>query len=90
MTEPCRDIRHRQTQLDMQLVSSRKVPSLDSWSHAPCEAREVLFRTSGGFLLYLSNGKPSQAGEERVISLDLREALIWLNEASDQRGPFWT
>jgi hypothetical protein len=90
MTEPSRDIRYRQTQLDMQLVSSRKIPSLDSWSLAPCEAREVLFRTSRGFLLYLSNGKPSQAGEERVISLDLREALIWLNEASDQRGSFWT
>jgi hypothetical protein len=75
----------------MQLVSSRAIPCLDSLSLAPRQAREALFRANGGrFVLYLADGNPSSAGEERLILLDLREALIWLNEPSEQRGSFWT
>jgi hypothetical protein len=74
----------------MQLISSRAVPIIDSQSLAPGRAREALFRTSGDrFVLYLADGDDSSAGEERIIFLDLREALIWLNEPSEQRGSFW-
>lgn len=75
----------------MQLISSRTIPCLDSLSLAPRQAREALFRAkSGHFVLYLADGDQSSAGEERLIHLDLREALIWLNEPSEQHGSFWT
>lgn len=75
----------------MQLISSRTIPLVDDFSLATRRAREALFRTSGDrFVLYLADGDPSSACEERVIFLDLREALIWLNEPSAQPGSFWT
>ena len=78
-------------QLDMQLISSRTIPFPDSFSLAPRRAREALFRASGDrFVLYLADGDPASACEERVIFLELREALIWLNEPSEQPGSFWT
>ncbi len=75
----------------MHLISSRTIPFIDSQSLAPGLAREALFRTHGDrFVLYLADGKPSSSGEERVVFLDLREALIWLNEPPEQCGSFWT
>jgi hypothetical protein len=75
----------------MQLVLSRTIPFIDSQSLAPRQAREALFRTTGNhFVLYLAESNSSSASEERVILLDLREALIWLNEPSEQSGSFWT
>ena len=74
----------------MKLVSSRTIPFIDSQSLTPRQAREALFRAAGDrFVLYLSDGK-SSLNEERVILLDLREALIWLNEPVEQHGSFWT
>ena len=73
----------------MQLVSSRIVRFIDSQSLEAGSAREVLFRNSSGFILYLSDDDYSSAPEERLISLELREALIWLNEGPDH-GSFWT
>jgi hypothetical protein len=74
----------------MQLVSSRIVRFIDSVSLEAGSVREALFRNSSGFILYLSDDDYSSAPEERPISLELREALIWLNEGySDQRS-FWT
>jgi len=76
--------------LDMQLVSSRTIPFIDSRSLAPGQAREALFRANGDrFVLYLADGTSSSAREERLIFLDLREALIWLNEPPEQSGSFW-
>ena len=75
----------------MQLVSSRTIPFLDSETLAPRLAREALFRAgSDRFVLYLADGGSSSADEERVMFLDLREALIWLNEPAEQHGSFWT
>ena len=53
------------------------------------QAREVLFRDDNSFVLYLTGGAPSSTAEERVISLGLREALIWLNETAQDCGSFW-
>ena len=89
MTQCVPDTDRRRKHLDMQLVSSRTVPFLDSPSLAPRLAREALFRAEGDrFILYLADGN-SSTSEERVIFLDLREALIWLNEPPEQRGSFW-
>lgn len=74
----------------MQLVSSRIVRFIDSVSLKAGSGREVLFRNSSGFILYLSDDDYSSAPEERLISLELREALIWLNEDYSDQGSFWT
>jgi len=68
----------------MRLISSRRVPFIDSQSLELRHAKEALFREeSRGFLLYLSNGQPASNSEERVVFLSLREALIWLNEPTE-------
>jgi hypothetical protein len=74
----------------MQMISSRIVPFIDSQSLTLGNAREALFRDeSGGFLLYLCDGEFSRAAEERLISLGVREALIWLNGPPQDQGSFW-
>ena len=74
----------------MQLISSRTMPFLETPSLVPGEAHEALFRDDHGrFVLYLADGKPVSTKEERVIFLELREALIWLNEPAQDRGSFW-
>ena len=74
----------------MQLVASRNVRFIDSQSLEAGSAREVLFRNKSGFILYLSDDDCSSAQQERLISLELREALIWLNEGDSDQGSFWT
>lgn len=73
----------------MQLVSSRIVHFIDSESLEPDRARESLFRDNRTFVLYLSDSDYSSASEARLISLGLREALIWLNEDYSDQGSFW-
>jgi hypothetical protein len=76
------EIDRQRRQRDMRLISSRTVPFTDRAS-ATGQAREVLFRAGDDrFVLYLAEGDHSSTGEERVIFLGLREALIWLNEPS--------
>lgn len=80
----------------MRLVASRTCPFIDSRSLEMRNGREALFRQNdGSFILYLSDSdqpfgpdKPS-GGEERIVRLDARNALIWINEPSESQGPFW-
>jgi hypothetical protein len=73
----------------MQLICLRNVPFLDTDSLAPCDAREALFRDRYGFLLYLSKDSSFASNQERVIRVEAREALIWLNEEVPYQGSFW-
>jgi hypothetical protein len=74
----------------MQMISSRTIPFIDAQSLAPGQAREALFRDeNSGFILYLSDGVSSSDLEERVLRLEMREALIWLNETPEDGGAFW-
>ena len=74
----------------MQMICSRTIPFIDAQSLAPGQAREALFRDeNNGFLLYLSDSVTASKTEERLIRLDMREALIWLNETPEDRGAFW-
>lgn len=74
----------------MQLVSARTISFIDVPSLAVFEAKEALFHDGGkGFILYLSDGEVSSTAEERVILLEAREALIWLNEPPEDQGSFW-
>jgi len=73
----------------MQMVCSRIIPFPDTQSLLPGQGREALFRDDdNGFILYLSGGL-APAVEERIVRLDMREALIWLNETSQVEGSFW-
>ena len=70
----------------MQLISSRIIPFIDSQSLSESQAREALLHDNrSGFILYLSSGGPRSATEERVLFLEPREALIWLNEPPEER-----
>jgi hypothetical protein len=73
----------------MQLISSRTIPAPDDALLSASQTREALFRDDrGNFILYLADGEPASAREERIIRLRLREALIWLNEP-DNEGSWW-
>jgi len=74
----------------MKLICSRTISFLDAQSLKPREAKEALFRDENGFVLYLSDGALPSTLEERLISLDAREALLWLNEKPSGWASFWT
>jgi hypothetical protein len=75
----------------MQMIFSRTIPFIDVQSLTPGQAREALFKdANNGFILYLSDGVNSSNMEERIIRLETREALIWLNETSDDGAAFWS
>jgi hypothetical protein len=73
----------------MQLMVSRSYPVIDAQTLAEYVARDALFRTAdGSYLLYMASGR--QVGpEERILFLDCRDALLWLNETPDARGSYW-
>ena len=74
----------------MQMICSRIIRFLDAESLVPGQAREALFRDDdNGLILYLSGGTPSTT-EERVVRLEMREALIWLNEMPEDGESFRT
>ena len=73
----------------MQLLCTRRIPSLDSESLVFREAKEVLLRHDNSFILYLSDGSPPPSYGERLIYLSFREALLWLNEDEAEAGSFW-
>ena len=74
----------------MQLISSRIIPFIDTHSLSESHAREALLHDNRkGFILYLSSGEPPSVAEERVLFLEPRKALIWLNEPPEERGLFW-
>jgi len=74
----------------MQMISSRTTPFIDVQSLALGRAREALFRDeNNGFILYLSDSVAASKAEERIIRLEVREALIWLNETPEDGGTFW-
>lgn len=74
----------------MQLVVSRLCPFIDSRSLEERNGREALFRQNdGSFILYLSDSDKLAGAEERIVRLDARSALIWVNEPSESQGLFW-
>jgi hypothetical protein len=73
----------------LQIVCSRTIPSIDEVSLALSVAKEALFRDDHGFILYLTKDVSIAPGDERILRLEAREALIWLNEESEDQGSFW-
>jgi len=71
------------------MICSRIVRFLDAESLVAGQAQEALFRDdANGLILYLSGGAPSKTGE-RVVRIEMREALIWLNEMPEDGESFW-
>jgi hypothetical protein len=75
---------------NLKLIASRIIPFIDGNSLEQRSAREALFRgEDGGFVLYLSDSDSLPGAEERLIALNPRDALIWINESAEARGSFW-
>jgi hypothetical protein len=70
----------------MQLMVSRSYPVIDAQTLTEYVARDALFRTAdGSYFLYMASGGQVE-GEERLLLLDCRDALLWLNEAPMRLG----
>ena len=66
----------------MQLMVSRSYPVIDAQTLAEYVTRDALFRAAdGSYFLYMTSMDRVE-GEERVLFLDCRDALLWLNENS--------
>ncbi|MGZ9128534.1 MAG: hypothetical protein ACXW4Z_12235 [Candidatus Binatia bacterium] len=73
----------------MQLMVSRSYSVIDMQTLAEYVARDALFRTvDGSYLLYMASGRQVES-EERILFLNCRDALLWLNETPDARGSYW-
>jgi hypothetical protein len=73
----------------MELLISRTYPFIDRDSLAERQACDSLFRVAGGtFLLHLSSSdRPVE--DDRLVWIDCRSALLWINAAPDQFGAEW-
>jgi hypothetical protein len=73
----------------MNLLVSRIYLSIDADSLAEYQARDTLFRMADGrFLLHLSS-RDCPVNADRLVWIDCRAALIWINAAPDQFGTEW-
>jgi hypothetical protein len=60
----------------MQLMVSRSYPVIDAQTLTEYVARDALFRTAdGSYFLYMASGGQVE-GEERILFLDCRDALL--------------
>jgi hypothetical protein len=73
----------------MKLLISRTYPFIDSQSLGEQQARDALFRmTDGTFLLHLSSSN-GPLDVDRLIRIDCRAALIWINASPEDFGAEW-
>ena len=72
----------------MQLIVTRTYPFLAAQTLAERQARDCLFRTSENtFLLHMTSDE--DVDDERLIWLDGRAALLWINQTADEYGMNW-
>jgi hypothetical protein len=73
----------------MELLVSRTYPFIESESLVEHLARDSLFRMADGtFLLHLST-RDMPADDDRIIRLDCRTALLWINAPPEEFGLEW-
>jgi hypothetical protein len=76
-------------QLAIELLVSRTYPFIDSLALTERQARDTLFRMpDGSFLLHLSVND-SAADDDRLVWIDCRSALVWINAAPEEFGMEW-
>lgn len=74
--------------LAIKLVASRTYPFIDFDALVERHARDTLCRMpDGSFVLHLSTDKA--ANDDRVVRIDTRAALIWLNAGPEEFGTEW-
>jgi len=73
----------------MELLISRIYPFIDSQSLVEHQARDSLFRMADGtFLLHLSS-RDRPDNDDRLVWIDCRAALIWINATPEEIGTEW-
>jgi len=72
----------------MQLIATRKYSFIAVQSLAERQACDSLFRTAENeFVLHMNSDEV--ADEERLVWLDSRAALLWINQTPDEYGMNW-
>ena len=72
----------------MQLIESRIYPFLCAQTLAERQARDSLFRIGENeFLLHMTSAADTE--EDRLVWLDSRAALLWINQTTDEYGTNW-
>jgi hypothetical protein len=75
-------------QLAIELLVSRTYPFIDSEALAERQARDTLFRMpDGSFVLHLSSNRTDH--DDRLVWIDCRSALVWINAAPEEFGMEW-
>jgi hypothetical protein len=73
----------------IEILASRTYPFIDSEALAEHQACDTLFRMpDGSFLLHLS-ASDRTAGDDRLVWIDCRSALIWINATPEEFGMEW-
>ncbi|MDT7811818.1 MAG: putative primase/helicase [Acidobacteriaceae bacterium] len=73
----------------MKLLASREYSVIDYQTLAEFIGHERLFRMPNGQLLLHMASERDPEADERVIWLNLRDAMTWLNEPPEQYGSFY-
>ena len=72
----------------MQLISSRTYPYLDTQTLAERQARDTLLKISENeFLLHMTS--EDGVGQEGLVWLDCRSALLWISQKAEEYGIDW-
>ena len=72
----------------MQLVATRKYSFIAVQSLIERQACDSLFRVAENeFVLHMNSDEA--ADEERLVWLDSRAALLWINQTPDEYGMNW-
>jgi hypothetical protein len=72
----------------MLLIASRKYSFLDAQTLTEQTASDTLLKIGeNAFLLHMTSGDGFE--HERVVQLDARSALLWINQTPDEYGLNW-
>lgn len=72
----------------MHLVATRKYAFIATQTLAERQARDSLVRfAENEFLLHMTSDE--ELGDERLIWLDTRAALLWINQTTGEYGMNW-
>jgi hypothetical protein len=70
----------------MMLVATRRYSFLDAQTLTERKARDTLFRYGeNSFLLHMT---PGEGGDDQLIWLDSRAALLWINQSAEDYESF--
>ena len=72
----------------MRLVATRKYSFIAVQTLTECQACDSLFKVAeNGFVLHMNSDEASE--DERLVWLDSRAALLWINQTTDEYGMNW-